>query len=137
MNTINLLIILRGLPGSGKSTLALALSENGKYPLFSIDDFFTSTVTNVYEFDYKTNHLAYKKWEENTRLAMELNTSKIFVHHTFTLAWELEPYFKLAKDFKYMMHVVTVENYHQQKNIHEISDEQIKKMAEKYKVKLF
>ncbi|MFM9005746.1 MAG: AAA family ATPase, partial [Flavobacteriales bacterium] len=35
------LILLRGLPGSGKTTLAKVLSEEGKYPLFSIDDYFT------------------------------------------------------------------------------------------------
>jgi predicted AAA+ superfamily ATPase len=34
------LILLRGLPGAGKSTLAKLLSENGKYPVFSIDDYF-------------------------------------------------------------------------------------------------
>jgi hypothetical protein len=51
--------------------------------------------------------------------------------------WEMEPYFKLALEFTYTVFVITVENYHHSKNIHNISDEQIKKMAEKYRVKLF
>ena len=40
------LIILRGLPGSGKSTLAKLLSENDKWPVYSIDSYFTNPETN-------------------------------------------------------------------------------------------
>ena len=48
----------------------------------------------------------------------------------------MEPYFKLAKENNYKIFVLTMENYHSGENIHEISKEQINKMAEKYKVKL-
>ena len=130
------LIILRGLPGSGKSSLAALLSEKGKHPVFSIDDYFTDPETGKYEFQFDRNHLAYKKCEDDTREAMSKGEEKIFVHNTFTLDWEIEPYLKLAKEFGYELHVVTVENYHGKKNIHHISDEQVRKMAEKYKVKL-
>jgi hypothetical protein len=50
--------------------------------------------------------------------------------------WELEPYFKLASQFNYSLFVVTVENYHGKQNTHGVSEEQLQKMAEKYKVKL-
>lgn len=133
----NALILLRGLPGSGKSTLADILSENGKYPVFSVDDYFTNADTGEYRFKFDENHLAYALCEKNVRKVMESNTEKIFLHNTFTLDWELETYFKLAKEFDYGLHIVTVENYHGGKSIHPISDEQIQKMAEKYKVKLF
>lgn len=129
------LVILRGLPGSGKTTLAKVLSENGKYPVYSIDDFFTAA-DGVYKFEFEKNHLAYKQCEENTRKAMEQEIPKIFLDNTFTLEWEIEPYFKLAKEFNYNIFVTTVENRHHGKNIHEISDEQIRKMADKYKVVL-
>ena len=130
------LILLRGLPGSGKTLLAKVLSEDGKYPLFSVDDFFTDSQGN-YTFDFEKNYLAYKLCEENTYQSMQSNVEKIFIHNTFTLAWEIEPYFKLASEFNYTVFVVTVENRHATKNIHQITDEQIKKMAEKYKVKLY
>ena len=52
------LIILRGLPGAGKSTLAGILAEK-KYPVFSIDDYFTNTVSGKYYFEFTKNHLAY------------------------------------------------------------------------------
>lgn len=130
------LILLRGLPGSGKTTLAHLLSESGKYPVYSVDDYFTNTKTGDYQFDFKNNHLAYKQCEEQTKQSMLKQVPKLIVHNTFTMDWELEPYFKLASDFNYMLFVVTVENYHQNSNTHGVSSEQLQKMAEKYKVKL-
>ena len=131
------LILLRGLPGSGKSTLAKLLSEEGLHPIHSVDDYFTDAQSGEYTFDFKTNHLAYKQCEEFTRLEMEKSKSKIIIHNTFTMDWELEPYFKLASEFNYRLFVVTVENYHQSGNLHDVSEEQLQKMAEKYKVKLY
>jgi predicted kinase len=131
------LIILRGLPGSGKSTLATILAENNKYPVFSIDDFFTDPTTGKYTFEFEKNHLAYKACEEKTLECMKNNTEKIFLHNVFSLEWEIEPYFKMAAENNYSVYVVTVENRHGNKNIHEIGDEQIEKMAAKYQVKLY
>ena len=131
------IILIRGLPGAGKSTLAHELSEDGKYPVFSIDDYFTDPKTGEYKFEFEKNHLAYKKCEENVREKMEQGSKKIFVDNAFTLEWEMEPYFKMAEEFKYRVHVLTVENRHGGNNIHDISDEQIKKMAAKYKAVLF
>ncbi len=136
MSPKNSLILLRGLPGSGKTTLAKVLSENNTYPIFSVDDFFTNAATGEYTFNFKDNHLAYKQCEQFTKDAMQQNRTKVFVHNTFTMDWELEPYFKLAAEFNYVLFVVTVENHHNHKNTHEVSDEQLQKMAEKYKVKL-
>jgi predicted kinase len=130
------LILLRGLPGAGKSTLANVLSENNMYPIFSVDDFFTDEITGEYVFNFSDNHLAYKQCEELSRDAMKQNIAKVFVHNTFTMDWEVEPYVKLAAEFDYTLFVVTVENYHTHKNTHGVSDEQLYKMAEKYKVKL-
>src|SRR3954469_4210346 len=116
---MNSLIILRGLPGSGKSTLAKELSENGKYPVFSIDDYFTGE-EGVYKFEFDKNHLAYKACEDNVRTAMWENIPKIFVDNVFSIEWEIEPYFKLASEFSYRVFVLTVENRHHSKNSHDI-----------------
>ncbi len=135
MNAQNSLILLRGLPGAGKSSLATILSEDNRYPMFSVDDYFTSE-HGVYDFRFDKNHLAYKTCENNTALAMQAGAAKIFVHNTFTLDWEMEPYFRLAAQHKYRVYVITVENRHGHKNTHQISEEQVKKMAQKYKVRL-
>lgn len=129
------LILLRGLPGAGKSTLASFLAQKEDVVL-SIDDYFTDPKTGCYTFDHSRNHLAYKQCEENVHKAMEEGRGRIFCHNVFSLDWEMEPYFTLAKKFGYQVHVVTVENYHGKKNVHEISEEQVGKMREKYKTKL-
>ena len=129
------LILLRGLPGSGKSTLARVLAENGMYPVFSIDSYFTDA-EGIYHFEFDKNYIAYKNCEDLTRAAMQRGCAKIFVDNTFTLSWELEPYFNMATTFNYRVFAVTVENRHGSKNIHHISDEQVEKMAAKYTVQL-
>jgi len=136
MKELGALILLRGLPGSGKTTLAKLLSENGKYPVLSIDSYFENE-KGEYHFSFEDNHKAYKTCEEQTDAALKQNTPKVFVDNTFTLAWEIEPYFKMANKYNYQVHVITVENYHGSQNIHGVSAEQLTKMAEKYKVKLF
>lgn len=130
------LILLRGLPGSGKSTLAKVLSENNTYPIFSVDDYFTDEVTGEYIFNFNDNHKAYKQCEDLTHDALHQKMPKIIIHNTFTLDWEMEPYFKLASKFNYNVFVVTVENYHGKQNSHGVTNDQLQKMAEKYKVKL-
>ena len=130
------LILLRGLPGSGKSSLAAVLSENGRYPVFSVDSFFTDKETGEYRFCHTDNHLAYKACEDGTRDALRRGEPKVFVDNTFTLEWELSPYFAMAAEFGYMVHTVTVENRHGGRNVHSVSEEQLRKMACKYRVVL-
>ena len=129
------IILIRGLPGSGKSTLARELSEKGKYQVYSVDDYFTDENGN-YNFDHLKNHVAYEECKKNVLSEIQKKAEKIFVDNTFTLDWEMEPYFKLAKENNYKIFVLTMENYHSGENIHEISKDQINKMAEKYKIKL-
>jgi predicted kinase len=131
-----IILLLRGLPGSGKTELANLLSENGKYPILSIDDYFIQKETGEYKFDYKSNHLAYKNCEERTQYFAEMGALKIIIHNTFTMKWEMEPYFKIASKYQYAVFVVTVENYHGNKNKHDVNDIQLIKMSLKYKVKL-
>lgn len=129
------LILLRGLPGSGKSTLAIALSERSRYPIFSVDDYFTDE-NGHYEFVFSENHLAYKQCVSGVEDAMQKGAEKIIVHNTFTMEWEMEPYFALAEKMGYRVFVMTVENRHGGKNRHEISEDQIQKMRDNYPIRL-
>ena len=135
MQNKNSLILLRGLPGSGKTTLAKVLSENNTYPVFSVDDFFTDANGN-YVFNHRENHLAYADCVARTEAAMINEIALIIVDNTFTLEWEMEPYFKLASEKKYRLHCVTVENRHGGHNTHGVPEEHIQRMAVKYKVVL-
>lgn len=129
------LLLLRGIPGSGKSTFANQIANTNGAPIFSIDSYFENE-KGEYNFDFSKNHLAYKECESKTKLALEKGIPFIIVDNTFTLEWELKPYEDLAKKFGYLCFVVTVENRHGGKNIHQIPEEQIEKMKVKYKVVL-
>ena len=130
------IILIRGLPGSGKTTLARILSDNGKYPVFSVDSYFTDPESGDYRFNYRENYLAYKQCEDSARAALNRGEQKVFIDNTLTLEWEIEPYMKMASEFGYRIFIVTVENRHGGKNVHEITDEQLQKMAAKYRVVL-
>ena len=116
--------------------MAYVLSEYGKYPVFAIDNYFTDKITGEYVFNFAENYLAYQQCESLCKQALAHGIIKVFIDNTFTLDWELTPYFKLAAEFDYTLYVITVEKYHDNKNVHDISQEQLEKMAEKYKVKL-
>jgi len=130
------LILLRGLPGAGKTAFAKLISENTTYPIFSVDDYFTDIEGN-YKFNFSENFKAYAQCIRNAEEAIVKGFSKVIIHNTFTMDWEMEPYFKLAKNYNCIIHVLTVEHYHLGKNSHDVTDDQLKKMAEKYQVKLF
>jgi predicted kinase len=129
------LILLRGLPGAGKTTFAKLISQDGIYPVISVDEYFENE-SGEYHFRFEENHIAYQQCFEKTKTALQEGNELVIVHHTFTMDWEMEPYQKLSKEFDCRLHVLTVENYHHSENTHDISKEQIEKMAAKYKVKL-
>ena len=99
-------------------------------------NYFTDKITGEYQFNFAENYLAYQQCESLCKQALVQEITKVFIDNTFTLDWELAPYFKLAAHFEYTLYVLTVEKYHNQANMHGVSQEQLEKMAEKYKVKL-
>jgi predicted kinase len=136
LSTENKLILIRGLPGAGKTLLATLLSSNHGACSLSIDDYFTNE-KGEYCFEFEKNHLAYKQCETRTIEALQQNLPLVVVHNTFVYEWEMEPYLAMAKAYAYQLLVLTVEKYHDKANTHDVTREQIEKMAEKFKVKLF
>ncbi len=58
------------------------------------------------------------------------------VANTFTQDWEMEPYFKLAEEYGYMVQSIIVENRHGGENVHGVPDEAIIKMKNRFTVNL-
>jgi tRNA U34 2-thiouridine synthase MnmA/TrmU len=48
----------------------------------------------------------------------------------------MKPYFNLAKKYKYRVFSLIVENYHNGKTVHGVPDETMKKMKDRFEIKL-
>ena len=132
------LILLRGLPGSGKTTLGsviLAWPSTDKPDVLSADDFFTDE-NGVYNFDPKKLKDAHNDCEMRCSQKMKMGTSRIVVANTFTEEWEMKPYYDLAERYSYRVHSLIVENRHGNTSVHNVPDEAIVRMKNRFTVSL-
>lgn len=124
------IILFRGLPGSGKSTLSASLCED----VWSADMYFERT--GEYLFDREKLFEAHQWCQAHTEKSMIDDVSIIGVANTFTQEFEMQSYFKLAEKYNYQISSVIVENRHEGQNIHDVPEETINKMRERFSVKL-
>ena len=125
------LYIVRGIPGSGKSTFAKQLTSN----VFEADHYFYDNDGN-YNFIPSEIKEAHKECQQFVGYAMESSIPKIAVSNTFTQEWEMEPYFELAKKYGYMVFTVVVENRHGGKNVHNVPEDKIQMMKDRFQINL-
>jgi predicted kinase len=137
MEYVGDLILLRGLPGSGKSTLGDVILRTPQQDpsLLSADDFFIDENGN-YNFDSTKLQEAHSQCQLRCAERMKLQLSKIVVANTFTQVWEMEPYFEMAERYKYRVHTVIVENRHGNSNIHNVPDEKVEQMRNRFHFKI-
>jgi predicted kinase len=124
------LILLRGLPGCGKSTLAKLL--NGY--TCTADDYHMKD--GVYMWKAENTSKAHDECQRKCEKYMELDMSPVIIANTSTTEKELESYYKMAKKYKYKVFSLVVENRHNGKNEHNVPEETIKKMTERFQIKL-
>jgi predicted kinase len=125
------LFIVRGIPGSGKSTFAKTLG--GQH--YEADMFFIDEDGN-YKFDGTKIKDAHKWCQSFVETDMVLEYPKIVVSNTFTQEWEMEPYFKLAKEYGYAVFTIVVENRHGGNNVHDVPEDKIEQMCNRFEIKL-
>ena len=125
------LILLRGLPGSGKSTLAKSISgSHVEADMFFIDD------AGNYNFDASRLKDAHAWCRKTTEIAIKRGASKIIVSNTFTQEWEMESYYELAKEYGCRVHTLIVENRHGGVNEHNVPDDKLEQMKNRFEIKL-
>ena len=131
------LYLLRGIPGAGKSTLAKQLGDSH----FETDTFFM--VDGEYKFDPTKLKKAHEWCQSQIELAMinnhvtaGLDNSDIVVSNTFTQAWEMDAYNELAKQYGYRVFSIIVENRHGGVNQHNVPEDKLQMMKERFEVKL-
>jgi len=129
------LILLRGLPGSGKSTFAKSLG--GIH--IEADQYFMEN--GEYKFDAAKLKYAHQYCQKQTQAWMshdgtQVNADKIIVSNTFTMEWEMVPYFGLAKDYGYQLVCLVVENRHGGVNEHGVPADKLEQMKNRFEIKL-
>jgi predicted kinase len=129
-----ILYIVRGIPGSGKSTFAKTLVTKD-YCHKEADMFFIDRDGN-YNFNPSQIKDAHKWCQEEMNLLMRLEHSPVVVSNTFTQEWEMGPYFELAKEYGYKIFTIVVENRHGGVNDHNVPDEVLTKMRDRFEIKL-
>jgi len=127
-----ILVICRGICGAGKSTFAKTLG--GQH--YEADMYFIDPTTGEYKFDGAKIKNAHTWCLDKVKTDMAVAREKIVVSNTFTQEWEMESYFELAKQYGYKVFSIIVENIHGGKNIHNVPDDKIKQMKERFVIRL-
>jgi len=127
--------IVRGVPGSGKTTFAKSLGGTH----FETDSYFM--VDGEYKFDFTKLKEYHQKCQNDVNTAMILNHTAglnevIVVSNTFTQEWEMQPYFDMAKEWGYRVFSIIVENRHGGVNEHNVPEDKIEIMKNRFEVKL-
>ena len=125
------LYIVRGIPGSGKSTFAKTL--DGQH--YEADMYFIDEEGN-YNFDVTKIKDAHQWCQSFVETDMVLEYPKIVVSNTFTQNWEMEPYFKLAKEYGYTVFTIVVENRHGGVNQHGVPEDKLQMMKDRFQINL-
>ena len=135
------LYIVRGLPGSGKSTFAKKLVGDD-FLVCEADKYFIDKETGEYNFDFTKIKEAHKFCQDTVETYMKdslLNDQfyrDIAVSNTFTQEWEMKPYFELAKQYGYQVTSLIVENRHGGVNEHNVPEDKIEIMKNRFEIKL-
>lgn len=129
MNKI--LYISRGIPGSGKSTFAKSLGISH----IEADMYFIDSETDEYKFDATKLKQAHNWCQERTEGYMLLGLN-VVVSNTFTQEWEMEAYYKLAEKYGYIVFSIIVENRHNGVNQHNVPEEVLTNMKNRFNIKL-
>lgn len=129
------LYLIRGVPGSGKSTLAKQMLLGGTVDVVcSADDFFTDQNGNyLFKSDQLKNAHAYCQGKAATFLSKGLNVA---VANTSTTEKEVQVYQEMAEKYTAQFVSIIVENRHGGKNIHNVPEEKIQQMRNRFSVKL-
>jgi predicted kinase len=134
------LFLVRGIPGSGKSTFAKHIWN--EYAVCEADKFFHNKETGEYKFDASRLKEAHEWCRNEVETRMKDHQAnpqyypEIAVSNTFTQEWEMQTYIDLANKYGYQVTTLIVENRHGNRNVHNVPDETLDRMRQRFEVKL-
>lgn len=128
------LYLIRGVPGSGKSSFAMQLFNAGLIQnIFEADDW-------MYEdglYVFKPDKLSYshRMCQSNTVESL-IEGRSVAVSNTSTTEKEVETYRRIAEECNANFVSLIVENRHDGANIHNVPEDKIQQMKQRFSVKL-
>lgn len=128
------LYLIRGVSGAGKSTFAYNLFDCGLVDnIFEADQFFEKV--GSYEFVPQLIGEAHQDCQRNTIRALRLGLS-VAVSNTSTTEREVQTYAKIAEECGAKFVSIVVETRHGGTNIHNVPEEKVQQMRNRFSVKL-
>lgn len=124
----NTVIILRGIPGNGKSTLAEYLNGlTDDAVICCADDYFTDDKGN-YNFDASKLFQAHRECSYKFEEAVKYSKPLVILANTNTRTSDVNNYREMAIFYGYRVFVLTVENWHGGKDVHNVPEEAKERM---------
>ena len=131
-----LVVILRGLPGAGKSDFAKFIAgDKGSDIICEADDYHYNN-EGVYEFDPKNLKAAHITCFNKFNYLLDNHEPLIIVSNTSTTIKEFSNYNDLALERGYRVTVITVENHRGGKSIHDVPEEAMNRMKDRFQINL-
>lgn len=130
-------IILRACSGAGKSTIAdyihnLTILSRKEATICCADDYFTDEKGN-YNWDGAKINAAHVWCQQKFNVALAELVDTIIVSNTNTRESDVNHYHTIAIQHGYKVFVLTVENWHNGKDVHNVPDAAKTKMKEQLK----
>lgn len=126
--------ILRSIPGAGKTTIAEEICANVHSSVICCaDDYFTDQDTGEYNWVASEIGKAHMWCQSLFKENLEDGTEIIVVSNTNVTTKDVNTYRKVALEYGYRVFVLTVENWHEGKDVHNVPDEVKVSMREKLK----
>lgn len=128
------LYLIRGIPGCGKSTFAKNLYYLDVVDFYiEADDYFNSL--GEYKFNPTLLNAAHHWCQSETMKELKKGNS-VAVSNTSTTEKEVKVYEDIAKECSANFVSIIVENRHNGTNIHNVPEEKIQQMKNRFSIKL-
>lgn len=130
------LYLIRGVPGSGKTTFAESLYwKHLVFAVLEADQYFVDSETGEYNFNPNLIAEAHRDCQYRAKMHLKMGND-IAVSNTSTTEREVETYAKIAEECGAKFVSVIVETRHGGTNIHNVPEEKVHQMRNRFSVKL-